>query len=181
MYRELDERHRRTKFYFKNMIGQDITWETWKYKTQHYIKIHVKVTELWECVLNSNGSRQGSPIVFYDQGDEPPGSIKTNQPAISCFTGSFPHAWRTVRTTKQNKTILTPYYAKKQFGSRAYFSVKLPPISDRVLLCLQVPRLCRVVFLMTAVLRCRRVHSVGIMTLTEEHNSARRRTCPSAT
>jgi hypothetical protein len=42
-------------------------------------------------------------------------------------------------------------------------------------------RLCRVVFLTTVVLRCRRVHSVGIMTLTEEHCSARRRTCPSVT
>jgi hypothetical protein len=59
--------------------------------------------------------------------------------------------------------------------------MKWSPISDRALLCLQVPRLCRVVSFTTVVLRCRRVHSVGIMTLTEEHSSARRRTCPSAT
>jgi hypothetical protein len=99
----------------------------------------------------------------------PPGSIKTNQPAISCSTGSLPHAWRTVRTTKQNKTILTLQQAKKQFGSTACFSVKLSPIPDKALLCFQVPRLCRVIFLTTVVLRCRRVHSVGIMTLTGEH------------
>jgi len=63
----------------------------------------------------------------------------------------------------------------------AFFSVKWSPISDRALLCLQVPRLCLLVFLTTVVLRCQQVHSVGIMTVTEEHSSARRRTRPTAT